>query len=217
MVRLRSSSNAEDGLRFSGAGLYQSVSACAADDLDGDTSGPSLCDPTEDDERTLAAGLPKVWASLWSTHAWDERAWFGVDHERVAMGVLVTPRIRGELANIVVLTADPVVDAGDHMLVSAQAGEYSPVAPPPGVLSEVVELSRDGQIRRIQASSLVPAGATVLSDAQLAALAGGMVDLEATFPIDRDGPFGAPVWLDAEWKVLADGRLVLKQVRPWVR
>ncbi|MCB9744915.1 MAG: hypothetical protein H6740_20155, partial [Alphaproteobacteria bacterium] len=45
MVRFRSSSNAEDALGFSGAGLYDSESACVADSQDGDAEGPSRCDP----------------------------------------------------------------------------------------------------------------------------------------------------------------------------
>jgi pyruvate,water dikinase len=43
MLRFRSSTNVEDLDTFTGAGLYDSKSGCLADDLDGDTAGPSLC------------------------------------------------------------------------------------------------------------------------------------------------------------------------------
>lgn len=42
-LRFRSSTNAEDLLGLSGAGLYSSKSGCLGDDLDGDDLGPSHC------------------------------------------------------------------------------------------------------------------------------------------------------------------------------
>ncbi len=42
-MRFRSSTNVEDLEQFSGAGLYDSKTGCLADDLDGDTEGPSRC------------------------------------------------------------------------------------------------------------------------------------------------------------------------------
>lgn len=42
-VRFRSSTNAEDLVAFSGAGIYDSRTGCLADDLDGDEEGPSRC------------------------------------------------------------------------------------------------------------------------------------------------------------------------------
>ncbi len=64
MVRFRSSSNAEDSLEFSGAGLYDSTSVCAADSFDSDEDGPSLCDADQPEERTIERGLLKVQTSL---------------------------------------------------------------------------------------------------------------------------------------------------------
>ncbi len=107
MVRLRSSSNAEDGLAFSGAGLYESASACLADSTDADGDGPSRCDPDKDDERTVEDALRTVWASLWSEGAWEERAWYGIDPLDVAMGVLVNEQSEDEEANIVAFTGTP--------------------------------------------------------------------------------------------------------------
>ena len=50
-IRFRSSTNVEDSNQFTGAGLYESFSGCLADDLDGDSDGPCLCDADEDNER----------------------------------------------------------------------------------------------------------------------------------------------------------------------
>ena len=69
MVRFRSSSNAEDALAFSGAGLYDSTSACLADEQDEDTSGPSRCDADKSSERTISRAILKVWASMWKMEA----------------------------------------------------------------------------------------------------------------------------------------------------
>jgi len=63
-VRFRSSSNVEDALEFSGAGLYDSTSVCVLDNQDEDDNGPSWCDNQQDEERTIDRGLLKVWASL---------------------------------------------------------------------------------------------------------------------------------------------------------
>ena len=77
-VRFRSSSNVEDALEFNGAGLYDSTSACAADDLDTDREGPSRCDGSRDVERGVARALRVVWSSLWNFRAFEERAFWGI-------------------------------------------------------------------------------------------------------------------------------------------
>ena len=45
-IRFRSSTNVEDSNQFTGAGLYDSFSGCLADDMDGDSVGPCICDRT---------------------------------------------------------------------------------------------------------------------------------------------------------------------------
>ncbi|MCA9570137.1 MAG: hypothetical protein KC656_19965, partial [Myxococcales bacterium] len=120
-VRFRSSSNAEDALAFSGAGLYDSTSVCAADSYDADDEGPSLCDPDEPKERTIERGLKKVWQSLWSDAAWEERAWYGMDHTQAAMGILVNTRSKDERINAVAFTGHPTLDDPRYLL-NAQIG-----------------------------------------------------------------------------------------------
>jgi hypothetical protein len=39
----------------------------------------------------------------------------------------------------------------------------------------------------------------------------------AVFPLDDEAPEGGTLMLDTECKILEDGRLIIKQVRPFVR
>jgi hypothetical protein len=221
MLRFRSSSNAEDALAFSGAGLYDSFSGCLADDLDGNQTGPSGCDASEPSERTVARALVRVWASLWNAAAYDEREWYGIDHTRAAMAVLVDPRAKGELANIVAFSGNPAAPGDDRYLVDAQAGELDVVLPDPGVFPEESLLDVTSgvvtTIRRIRGSSELPAGAWVLGDAQLGEIGGLLWQIVQVFPVDGVIPAGATVLLDTEWKILSDGTLIVKQVRPFLR
>ena len=220
MLRFRSSSNAEDSLEFSGAGLYDSVSGCLADDLDGDEEGPSRCDPSESREHTAAEALARVWASLWNAAAYEEREWYGIDHRRAAMAVLVDPRIDDELANVVAFTGNPTVSTDDRYLVNAQVGDLDVVSSDPGVYPEQELLTvTEGTVTavdRMQGSSELPAGEWVLDDQRLEELGALLWELAGVYPVDGVVPEGATVLLDTEWKILSDGSLVIKQVRPFL-
>ncbi len=218
MVRFRSSSNAEDALAFSGAGLYDSTSACLADEQDDDDDGPSLCDPDKSSERTLSRALGKVWASLWGMAAYEERAWYGMDQELTRMAVLVNTRSKNEQVNAVAFTGDPVED-DDRVLINAQIGSLDVVSADPGVVPEVIRVALEEgeitQISREQGSSEV--SGTVMSDIDVEDLAVLLAELEGLYPIDEEAPSERDVLLDTEWKVLEDGRLIIKQVRPFLR
>src|SRR6185503_19138684 len=88
-IRFRSSTNVEDSEHFTGAGLYDSYSGCLLDDRDGNTSGPSLCDPEEEDERGVFRAIQRVYASFYNDNAFIERLRLGVDESQVGMAVLV--------------------------------------------------------------------------------------------------------------------------------
>jgi hypothetical protein len=157
-----------------------------------------------------------VWASLWEVGAYEERAWYGIDQRDVAMAVLVNDQSEDERANIVAFTGNPVAD-DPRWLVESQLGDLDVVAAEPGVWPEQVLLTMDGgnvtAIDRVTQSS---EAAVVLDDTQLAELGGLLWDIEAAFPIDET-PATGTLMLDTECKVLEDGRLVVKQVRPFVR
>lgn len=217
MVRVRSSSNAEDSLKFTGAGLYDSTSVCIADDRDDDDLGPSSCDPEQPDERGLRRGLARVWASLWYVRAYEERSFYGIDHRNIAMGVLVDTRQAHEQANMVAFTGNPGAP-DDRFLVNAQEGEIEVVSDDPGVWPERDLLEMDGGVVtgvvRAGASSEVP---QVLTDAELAEVGAALWKIRDVMPIDEAVPDGYDLLLDTEWKFDAKGRLTVKQVRPFLR
>ncbi|MEO8084023.1 MAG: DUF1566 domain-containing protein [Ardenticatenales bacterium] len=231
MVRFRSSSNAEDGLAFNGAGLYDSTSVCAADSLDADKDGPSRCDPAQPKERTIERGLRTVFASLWNPRAWSERGYYSIDPDRVAMAILVTPAFPDERANGVAFTGDPSrPELRGEMVVNAQDGDASVVLPESGDLPERDVILFEGGdigagagigrvtgIRRVQSSSRVPPGTHVLSDDELRRLGGLLLLARANLPVDTAGYDPADVQLDVEWKIRrGDDALLIKQIRPFV-
>jgi hypothetical protein len=215
MMRLRSSSNAEDSLAFNGAGLYESVSACGPDQA---TDAVSACDPGRE-SLPLAAALVRVWASLWAFGAYEEREYYQLDHAQVGMGVLCNPRFEDELANGVAFTGNPTDPDDPRLTINVQVGETDVVANNPGVLAELdrvlVEAGQVVSIDREVASSLVPAGQVVLDDDQLRELALLLDGVAASYPVDATPPEGTEVMLDLELKLTADGVLMLKQIRPF--
>jgi pyruvate, water dikinase len=221
-VRFRSSSNVEDALSFSGAGLYDSTTVCAEDSLDGDQAGPSACDPGKDKERDIERGLRKVWASLYNDRAWDERDWYQVPQDLASMALLVSLGFPDEEANGVAFTGDPADPSDPRYLVNAQLGDEDVVSNDASTIPEGVKLELvDGEvveIFRISASSLVEPGATVLGDDQLYELGGLMAEIAERFPIDLGAHDPSEVLLDLEFKIAKDGGgLKIKQIRPFLR
>ena len=216
-VRFRSSSNAEDDLAFNGAGLYESTSVCAEDNLDDDDDGPSHCDPDQDNERTIERGLKKVWTSLWAPKAFEEREYYQIDHTTVRMGVLVTRAFPNEDANGVAFTGDPVAGHKDYFVVNVQYGDASVVQPDTGAIPEkdIVVMSEFGleEIRRVRGSSLLPAGEWVLDATQLELLGRVLARIENEMPVDLGEYSRDQVVMDVEFK-FDRGALYIKQVRP---
>ena len=225
-VRFRSSSNVEDALEFNGAGLYESTGGCADDDLDDDDEGPSRCDPSKMSERGIRRALKKVWTSIYTFRAFEERAFYGIPEELVAMGILVSRAFPDELANGVAFTGNLSNPLDRRFVVTVQLGEESVVHPDPGVLPEkdILEVS-GGQVLRIirplVGSTLVDPGTWILSDAQLEEMGAVLAFVDENFPVDL-GPPGPEqyrreqVLLDLEFKVEPDNTLAFKQVRPFL-
>lgn len=220
-VRCRSSSNIEDTLDFNGAGLYDSTSVCAADDVDDNERGPSLCDPSRAGERGFVRALRRVWGSLWNFRAYEERAYYGLPQDLAAMGIFVSRAYVDERANGVAFTGNPARADDRRYLVSAQLGEASVVDPEPGVGVEqsLLEMA-DGrvvEIIRAEASSLVAPGEFVLSDEELRELGAALWHIDSRFPIDTGGRRRENVLLDVEFKIESNDDLAIKQVRPFLR
>lgn len=220
-IRFRSSTNVEDSEQFSGAGLYDSFSGCLADDLDADSKGPSVCDPTESKERGVFRALRKVYASFYNDNAVLERLRHRVDESEVGMAVLVhysTPDAL-ELANGVATLR--IQGNGSERYVNGtlvtQAGAESVTNPDSAALPEIVDISHFGQqpsFETQQRSSLVPLGAHVLEWQKEYHSLYHLLDL-AGKRWQQEVP-GRDQWvLDFEYKKEApDGGLRIKQIRP---
>ncbi len=216
MVRFRSSSNAEDGVEFNGAGLYDSTSACSADLVE---YGKSLCDASSND-RTIKRALLKVWASLWSFGAYEEREYFQLDHGQAAMGILVSTRFADEEANGVIFTGNPSDPEDARYTVNVQLGEVNVVGAPVGVVAEVDRLAIENgvvvEIERVSQSSLLADG-EVMDDAALGVLGALIADVAQAYPIELGEYEAEDVLLDLEFKIAAGGQLMIKQIRPFLR
>ena len=220
MVRFRSSSNAEDDLEFSGAGLYESESVCLADELDDDELGPSRCDQDKSGEETVRDGLTEVWSSLWKMQAWEERDWYGIDPSKVAMAILVNTRSKDEQANMVAFTGNPTSD-DDRYLINAQEGETEVVSTESGVYPEKLLITMSDcdveDIYRTSYSSELDEGVAVLTDAEISELASLLCNIALIYPNDQEVPDDQVLLWDTEWKILSDGRMIIKQIRPYLR
>jgi pyruvate, water dikinase len=203
-MRFRSSSTAEDLARFAGAGLYDSESGAVG----------SIEDPVADAVR-------KVWASLWRFRAFEERDYAGIDHTKVAMGILVHPTYVGETAQGVAITAnlfDPGAGGEDAFYINVQDGDVSVVQPPgSGVVADELlyfYFHNNQPATYFSHSSLIPAGETVLSRAELFQLGSALSAIRDHFEPLYDPPAGfARLPLDVEFERV-DGVVEVKQVRP---
>lgn len=202
-LRCRSSTNNEDLPDFNGAGLYDSY-----------THHP--------DEGHIAKSIKQVWAGLWTYRAFEERDFYRIDHQQTAMGVLVHPNFDNEQANGVGVTKN-IYDANWRgYYVNVQVGEdlvTNPEAasiPDEFLVANLAGLERY-EIQYVRRSNLVPEGGPILTKDQIFELADIMGSIQRHF----QALYGVPSWdrdfaMDIEFKITAEGQLVVKQARPWI-
>ena len=199
-ARLRSSTNTEDLPNFTGAGLYDSVSA----------RGEGL--------NLASKNIAEVWASVWNWKAYEERSFWNIDHNAVKMGVCVNRAYEDERANGVLITqniADPTV-AG--MYANIQLGETSVTNPENGAIPEVVSIFQGpggvAQVARQRFSSLSPDD-PILGDSELTTLYWTATEVQEHFaPLYGKSPYSLA--LDIEFKFHGPERkLIIKQARPY--
>lgn len=205
-VRFRSSSNVEDLEGFNGAGLYESASYKPGDP-----------------EKTIPFTLKKVWASMFSTAAFEEREWARIDHGRCAMGVLVHRSFPDDIeaANGVAVTAnpfDPPPIGQAAYYVNVQQGAVSVTNPEPGVTPESFLYWKppagQGEMTYYSMSSL-SVDEKVLSFDEIQVLIQALRAIHNHFMkiYGTMQPYG----MDVEFKFeLPDRKLVIKQARPYV-
>ncbi len=203
--RFRSSTNAEDAEGFSGAGLYESKTVI-------------LNDP----EKTIENAILKVWASLWSYKAFMERAYFGIDHASVSMGILVHRSFPDEAVNGVAITKNIYRDGYEGFIVNAQLGDISVVEPPKGVTCDQFICSPKNlnsaflnTVEVITFSSLNNKK-LIMSESEIENLAEELEIIKRYFwPRVKNRPFSYEDFgLDVEFKLDKETRqLYIKQVR----
>jgi hypothetical protein len=217
-MRFRSSTNAEDLDGFTGAGLYTSKS--------GDPNDPT---------SPVADAVRKVWASVWSFRAFEEREYRGIDHGAVAMALLVHRSFPDEEANGVALTNNPFDTQGldPAFYVNVQIDEFSVVQPEPGITSEEFLYYFDSEnqpVSYLAQSNLIGPGEQVLSLGQVQELGRALDAIRTYFqpayaprlgqPRSADSRYAGSWWaMDVEFKFDAEGDetppLFIKQARPF--
>ena len=194
-VRCRSSTNNEDLPGFSGAGLYDSYTH-------------------KTDEGHLSKSIKQVYASLWNFRAFEEREFYRVDHKKVAMGVLLHLNFKGEQANGVAVTDDILYESEGNYYVNTQVGEDLVTNPDAEASPEEVLLAwwkRDGHevVRKSQD------GDQLLDEQQLDELRDRLARIHGRFrrlyKKSEDDQFA----MEIEFKITKDGKLAIKQARPW--
>ncbi len=172
-MKLRSSTNSEDLPNFNGAGLYTSKGYKPNKKNGEERSRKGKVKEIKD---TLAT----VWASVWNQRAFDERAYFGIPHKDVYMGIQVNPNYPDEKVDGVIVTKDIYDMAkGPAISIEAQRGNtYSVANPEDGALAEqiLVEFSEEAPLDKsqykitiIRRSNLSADGTSVLSADELEA------------------------------------------------
>ena len=199
-IRCRSSTNGEDLPGFSGAGLYDSR-----------TQHP--------DEGHIAKSIKQVYASLWNFRAFVERDFYRVEQRSAVMGVLVHPNFEDERVNGVGVSFDPLYSLPDRYYLNAQIGEHLVTNPAGRAVPEELFVRKDSSasiaFEVLRRSNLVPFGERVLERPYINALRERLREIHAHFERLYAVVPGEVFAMEIEFKVDRDGRLAIKQARPW--
>ncbi len=198
-LRCRSSTNNEDLPGFSGAGLYDSY-----------THHPN--------EGHLSKSIKQVFASLWNYRAFEARDFYRIDHFVAAMGVLVHPNFGNEQANGVAVTDDVVYQTTGNYYLNTQVGEDLVTNPEEQSIPEEILLDwwDSNNYRVVTTSNRTTDGGRILTDAYLRELNGYLGMIHNKFsqlygPVGRTKDFA----MEIEFKIKSDGKISIKQARPW--
>lgn len=207
-MRFRSSTNAEDLGDFTGAGLYTSMSG----------------QPGSEDEPVETA-LRTVWSSIWYFRAFEERAYRGIDHQKVGMALLAHHSFPEEEANGVAVTANPFDASGVEpgFYVNVQIGNAAVVSPPRGITTDQYIHYYDmpnQPVVFLQHSNLVPEDQNVLTPTQIHDLGAALKAIHQHFyqAYGRDnesGWYGMDVEFKFDGEIGEDAPLHVKQARPY--
>ena len=173
------------------------------------------------EEKSAYRAVRKVWASLWNERAFDDREYYGIDHEKVFMGMAVHPAFVGEELEAVAVTHLEPGAAQPLYRVVSQVGEVGVVAPAdPNAVPETLTFRRSAEdepsdITLVRPASLSPGGAPLWSGARFDGMAALLFLVHDHFASEVYTEL-EPLSLDIELDVTHDGRTVIKQVRPYI-
>ena len=200
-LRCRSSTNNEDLPGFSGAGLYDSY-----------THHPN--------EGHLSKSIKQVFASLWNFRAFEARDFYRIDHFVTAMGVLVHPNFADELANGVAVTDDVVYQTVGNYYLNVQVGEDLVTNPEEQSIPEEILMDwwDSNNYRVVKTSNRPVDNKRILTDAHLRELSRYLGVIHNKFS-QLSGPAGqtADFAMEIEFKITSEGKLSIKQARPWAQ
>jgi hypothetical protein len=194
----RSSTNAEDLPGFTGAGLYRSIVV-----------------PAHATDDQIAGAIREVWASVWLLGAFEEREWYRVQHDQVAMGILAQPFVDGAVANGVAITANPYFEGRPGYLVDAQVlggsvtGATGDEVPEQYLIYTYMETPEYELLSRSSRTG----GAALLRELDLMRLQNALSVLQQHFPPRWSGDANA---CDVEFLIAGEDRhVVILQARPY--
>jgi len=207
--RFRSSSNAEDLEGFSAAGIYESTT--------GRLTGPG---------KNIEDAIREVWAGNWRYEAFIERRLANIDQTSAKMAVLVHRSFPDEAVNGVAITKNLYRPGFPGMVINIQKGNENVVDGSDSLVSEQFIMSSISEFRYgeneitrdfLTFSTLSP-GKSLISSGQTEKLYKALDRIKTWFfynshwlKTSSERDFG----LDVEFKFDKDGKLYLKQVRPY--
>jgi len=214
VIRFRTSTNSEDLDGFPCAGCYDSAKG----------------DPAKGVDDVLTA-VKFTYSTVWKFRTFEERAYYSVDHQSVAMALLVHNNFPDEYekANGVAITANPFDESGREpaFYINTQfGGKVEVVAPAAGTTSDQILYFFDNPnqpITYLGHSNIISAGSTVLSRAQIHELGVALDAIHTRFspaygPASGKTGFYA---MDCEFKFSNEAdpskpaTLFVKQARPY--
>ncbi|MBL7561125.1 pyruvate, phosphate dikinase [Olleya sp. YSTF-M6] len=206
-LRFRSSTNAEDIVGFSGAGLYDSKTGIIGHQ-----------------KKTIEKAIKKVWSSLWYQRAFLERDYFNIDQNSIAMGILVHRSFPNEKANGVAITKNLYRKNYLGNVINVQVGEASVVQPEAGVTCDQIicysgsssKLYNQKRIVEIISHSNLNNGNLVMSETEIINLSEQLEKIKKHYyyNVYKSKQKYLEFGLDIEFKLDGENRdLYIKQVR----
>ncbi|MBF0298420.1 MAG: hypothetical protein HQK51_06850 [Oligoflexia bacterium] len=195
--KFRSSTNAEDLLGFTGAGLYSSKKGCLK---------------PKKESNGVGVALGTVWGSLWNYRAFMERNYYGIDHRQVKMAILIHRNFENEEREGVILSESSL---DPTYLISIVPKGKSITNSEGGREGDELSVVLNGDYLRVDGSYLDPTN-PLLSMQQMKELVLAAKRVKIYFSnVFRTIPSLPILRMDMEFKFEGD-KLYIKQARPYL-